>query len=182
MQWKREKYGKTGEVSFSETEWNSLLGAVDSIEDELLLQFTVSTGLRREDVVSVLIENIDFDKETLTYYERKKRRTREIPLQIKVLKLIRQYLNVVKRRYGKLFDFSGRTAYNKLNRCCEKAGISKRPFHSLRATCVKFCIKSKWSLLEIAKLTGDEVETIETHYAVPSKGDMNEVAKNKPTV
>jgi len=182
MPWKREKYGTTGEVSFSETEWNQLISVVDNLEDELLLQFTVTTGLRREDVVNVLIENIDFNQHTLTYYERKKRRTRQIPLQEKVILKIRQYLNVVKRKHGKLFDFSGRTAYNKLNRYCEKANLKKRPFHSLRATCVKFCKKAGWDLLEIAKLTGDEVETIETHYAIPSGGDMSEVAKKKPTV
>lgn len=182
MEWKREKYGVTGEVSFSETEWNKLIAVVSVLDEELLLRFAVTTGLRREDVVNIQIENINLEEKTLTFYERKKRKWRTIPLQDNVVKLITQYLGLVKKKKGKLFDFSGRTAYNILNRNCDKAGIKRKPFHALRATCVKFCIKAGWSFLEIAKLTGDTVLTLQQHYAIPSAGDMQEVVKEKPII
>ncbi len=179
---KRESYGTSGEVSFSETEWQNLMSVVDNLEHELLLKFALVTGLRREDVVSVLIENIDFTTGILTYYEKKKKRWRKIPIDDSVLKLSKQYLNVVKRRQGKLFDFCGKTAYNVLNRYCKLAKLAPHPFHAIRATCTKFCIKKGWSSLEVARLTGDTVETIETHYAVPSMGDMQEAVKKKPII
>ncbi|WP_226990803.1 hypothetical protein [Methanosarcina acetivorans] len=40
-----------------------------------------------------------------------------------------------------MFPFAGRTAYKRLHKrlqaYCERAGIQKRPFHALRATCIK---------------------------------------------
>jgi len=178
----RQRYGSCGEVSFSEEEWNKLLKVVDNLEDELLLKFAVSTGLRREDLVSVFIENINFEEGTLIFYERKKRKNRVIPLQENVIKLIKIYLNNTKRKQGWLFDFSGKTAYNRLAGLCDKAGIPRRPFHALRSTCAKFCLKAGWTELEVAKLLGDKIETIQTHYIVPSNSDMSEVVKKKSFV
>jgi integrase len=182
MVFQRESYGHAGEVSFSEDEWKLLMSKVDDMEHELLLKFAVTTGLRREDVVAVLIENIDFTTGILTFNEKKKKRWRKIALDTNVLLDIKKYLKVVKRREGKLFEFSGRTAYNILNRYCEKAGLAHHPFHALRATCVKFCMRAKWSSLEIAKLTGDTIEVLEEHYAVPSMGDMQETIRKKPII
>jgi len=175
----RQKYGSCGEVSFSEEEWNKLLKAVDNLEDELLLKFAVSTGLRREDLANVFISNINFEQGTLIYYERKKHKNRVIPLQENVLKLIKIYLNNIPKKQIRLFDFTGRTAYNHLNKLCDKAGIPRRPFHALRSTCAKFCLKAGWTELEVAKLLGDKIETIQTHYIVPSNSDMSEVVKKK---
>lgn len=182
METKEESYGHAGEVSFSEDEWKLLISHVDNMEHELLLKFAVTTGLRREDVVSVLIENIDFNTGIMNYHEKKKKRWRKIPLNEEVLQMIKQYLNIVKRRQGKLFMFSGRTAYNILNRYTEKCGLGQRPFHALRATCVKFCAKAGWSSLEISRITGDTIEVIERHYAIPSMGDMQEAVKKKPII
>jgi len=33
----------------------------------------------------------------------------------------------------------GRTAHRKLQMYCDRARIPRRPFHALRATCIKFC-------------------------------------------
>jgi len=178
----RQKYGSCGEVSFSEEEWNKLLKVVDNLEDELMLKFAVSTGLRREDLANVFIENINFEQGTLIYYERKKHKNRVIPLQENVLKLIKIYLNNIPKKQRRLFDFTGRTAYNHLASLCDKAGIPRRPFHALRSTCAKFCLKAGWTELEVAKLLGDKIETIQTHYIVPSNSDMSEVVKKKSFV
>ena len=178
----RFKYGSCGEVSFSEEEWGKLLKVVDNLEDELLLKFAVSTGLRREDLVAVLIENIDFEQGTLVFFEKKKKKHRTIPLQENIIKLIKIYLNNTRKKQGRLFDFTGRTAYNRLNELCDKAGIQRRPFHALRSTCAKFCLKAGWTELEVAKLLGDKIGTIQTHYVVPSNSDMSEVAKKKSFV
>jgi len=178
----RQKYGSCGEVSFSEEEWNKLLKVVDNLEDELMLKLAVSTGLRREDLVGILIENIDFEQGTLVFFEKKKKKHRTIPLQENIIKLIKIYLNNTRKKQGRLFDFTGRTAYNRLNELCNKAGIQRRPFHALRSTCAKFCLKAGWTELEVAKLLGDKIETIQTHYVVPSNSDMSEVVKKKSFV
>ncbi len=82
-----------------------------------------------------------------------------------------------KRRY--LFDFVGRTAYRHFNHWCEVAGIPQRPFHSLRATCIKFAHANGWSDEQIAKLTGDKISTIQEYYMTPSVDEMREVTNAK---
>lgn len=180
MDEKQENYGHSGEVSFSEETWKKLMATVDNMEHELFLKFAVTTALRREDAVSVLIENIDFENKRLTYYEKKKRRWRTIPMDADVLRMVKQILNLTKRKNGKLFDFCGKTAWNILNRYCKKAGIEPHPFHAIRATSVKFYYKANWDELEISNLTGDTIEVLRKHYRVPSKDDMDEVMSKKP--
>lgn len=82
-----------------------------------------------------------------------------------------------KREY--LFDFVGRTAYNKFNKWCRVAGIPERPFHSLRATCIKFAHNNGWSDESISKLTGDTISVIQAHYMTPSVGEMKRITEEK---
>jgi integrase len=175
----REKYGHAGEVSFSDEEWKLVMASVDNIEHELLLKFAVTTALRREDAVSVVIENINFDKLELLYYEKKKKRWRTIPLEKETLRLIKQYLKIVKRRKGRLFEFCGRTAYNILQIYTNKVGLGRRPFHAIRATCTKFCIKKGWTPEEVSRLTGDTVEVLRACYMFPNMSDMHDAMNKK---
>jgi len=49
----------------------------------------------------------------------------------------------------------------------------------MRATFVKQAIAKGWTMLQIAQHIGDTVDTVEKYYAVPSLGEMSEVARNK---
>lgn len=55
---RRERY-KTGEKALTKDEYNRLLAVIDTLEDEVMLKLTVSTGIRREDVVGVKWADID---------------------------------------------------------------------------------------------------------------------------
>jgi len=190
----------TGEDALSQKEWGKLISVVDNLEDEVMLKMTVAKGFRREDIghgtlkrqrnnkkvkktTGIKIENIHFDDKRLTYYESKKDRIRDVPLNDSDITLIKKLINSRgKHQHEYLIIYSGRTAYRKLQEYCDKAGIRRRPFHALRSTCVKFCKAAGWSDEQVSSLTGDTISVIQEHYATPSTSEMAEVAEIKPVI
>lgn len=180
MKLKSDKY-TSGEKALSKSEYDKIISVIDNIEDELLVKMAVTTGLRREDLCDVKISNINFNDGLLTFYESKKKIDRSIYLNLDLLLLIKKFLKTQGKRET-LFSFGGRTAYRHLNHWCQIAGIPERPFHALRATCVKFCQVAGWKPEQVCKLTGDTLRTIQEHYSTPSEGEMKEVVKEKPII
>ena len=180
MKLNSSKY-KSGEKALSKKEYEKLISVIDNLGDELLVKMAVTTALRREDLCNIKISNIDLDNGVLTFHESKKNVDRPIYLNPDVMLLIKKYLKTQNKR-DNLFPFSGRTAYRHLNHWCRIAGIPERPFHALRATCVKFCQAAGWKPEEVAKLTGDTIRVIQEHYATPSDGDMRQAVQGKAII
>jgi len=190
----------TGEDALSMKEWGKLIGVVDNLEDEVMLKLTVTKGFRREDIghgtikrfrknkpvwitTGIKVENIKLDDRLLIYYESKKDRIRDVPLNDDDIILIKKLLNSRgKQQHEYLITYSGRTAYRKLQEYCDKAGIRRRPFHALRSTCTKFCKLADWSDEQVSRLTGDTIAVIQEHYRTPSTSEMEEVARDKPII
>lgn len=197
----------TGEKALSQEEYDKLLSVITDLQDEVLIRLGVATGIRREDIVQIKVNNIDEREKSLLFHEAKKDKREKVPYvegkkkpKGKVLKeewrtislpdsiivLIKKFEGTwtpderKKRVY--LFDYSGKTAYRHLIYWCKVAGINSRPFHALRATCVKFAKKSGWTDPEISALTGDLISTLQRHYQTPSVGEMKEVTRDKPFV
>jgi len=175
---------RSGEQALTKAEWEKLKLVLDSYEDELLIKMAISTGLRREDLVNVKIGNISLPDASLTFHESKKGIDRTISLSSEIVQLIKKYLKTKEsfKPGAYLFDFSGRTAWNKLDRACKMAGIPPRPFHSLRATCIKFAQAAGWEGAQISKLTGDSLRVIQEHYMTPSEGEMREVTEKRSII
>ena len=172
---------KSGEQALTKAEWEKLKAVINSFEDELLIKLAITTGIRREDIVNIKIANISLPDASLTFHESKKNKDRTIPLNPEIVQLVSKYLKTIPKR-ERLFDFTGRTAWNKLDRLCKLAGIHTRPFHALRATCVKFSQSAGWKSSEVSKLTGDSLRVIEEHYACPSDTEMKEAVQNKAII
>ena len=185
---------KTGELAFTDKEVALLIQKAPSREDELIILMGIGTGLRREDMAEVLISNIDLREGTLTFHEHKKdKRDREthkiieeqwrtIPLTPNLQEAIRKYLPGLPRDQTRLFPMTGRTLFNRLQKMCDHAEIPRRPVHALRATLVKRAQRAKWPPEAVAKLTGDTLNVINAHYAVPSMAEMKELAKEKDLI
>lgn len=174
---------KSGEKALSRKEYEKLIAVVDNTEDELLIKLAVTTGLRREDLCALKISNINLEDETLTFHESKKSRDRTIYLSPEIILLIKKFAgNGAGKGREKLFRFTGRTAYRHLNSWCRVAQIPERPFHSLRATCVKFAQQAGWKPEEVAKLTGDSIRVIQEHYSTPTEGDMKEAVTKRSII
>ena len=177
----KERY-RTGEKAFTRTEIDKLLASCATIEDELLLKLGVSLGLRREDIINIKVIDVDLNNSTISHYERKKSRLRVVPIGDNTKQLIIKYLHTIPKNQKQLFKFSGSTAYRKLQKLCDLANIPRRPFHALRATCVKFCQNAGWTPEQVSELTGDTIRVIQEHYATPSRAEMSEVMKEKEVI
>ncbi|MBR9703371.1 site-specific integrase [Candidatus Woesearchaeota archaeon] len=153
------------------------------------MRFAISTGLRRGDVIRVKWKDVDFSARRISFFERKKDRVAEVyvsPALVQDLKRLRglklsSYYVFPGRSEPKYGDghLSSRAAYDVLQRNLLRAGLEGRPFHSLRATCVKLCQRRGWSESQTAKHVGDTVRVIQEHYATPSAGEMAEASSVK---
>ena len=178
---------KTGQLAYTEEEYQKLLIACEDPEDKMLLLIAVSLGPRREDIVRIRMDNINFTEGTLSYHEKKKKdKILTVPLGPK----LRQELLFYRKNHNYIYLFpnqqksssthmSGRTAYNRIHNLCRKAGVVPRPFHALRSTCIKLKQKEGWTVEQVAALVDDAVYTVQQHYSTPSHSELRQVMEEK---
>jgi integrase len=181
---------RSGELSLSAAEVARVLDAAPGFDDRVLLEVAISSGIRREDVVAIRREGVEFDGEVvvISYFEAKKARDRHVRLGGRVVVDLRAHLKDLPRgsrwvfpsRKGSRGHLSGRAAYDILQRSLEGAHLPARPFHVLRATCVKLAQARGWSPEQVSELTGDSLRTIQRHYSVPTIAEMGEAARSRP--
>jgi integrase len=200
---KKDRY-TTGEHALNKKEYQKLHSVVDHLEDEVMIKLAISTGIRREDlchgtmrriridkatkkqvkyvvITGIKVSDIDFEDKKLSFLESKKNRIWEVPLSDDMLVLMRKLINSRGRNQSEyLITYSGRTAHRKLQAYCDKARIPRRPFHALRATCIKFCQGAGWAPEQVSKLTGDTIAVIQEHYSTPTNAEMQAVVMDKP--
>lgn len=178
----------SGEKALTDGQVATLLNTIPKLEDLVLIKLAICIGTRRKDIINIKTKDIDLDKAEVTYYEHKKHRTRTVPIPPTMVTELRRWLNINKgvylfpsRRAGSE-HMSSKTAYNILQAELERAGLPSRPFHALRATCVKLCQRRGWSPEQTAKLIGDKVATVQNHYSTPSDEELKEVTGGKALV
>jgi len=184
----REQY-KSGQHALTLDEVKALLLTFDNLQDKAMIALTLSTGLRREDVVNILSSNFDATEGSITFMEHKKKKIRTIyiPSQ-ETIQLIVMHLKNCRPSdwmfpsprdtlFFKNKHVSSRHAYNVFNMHLKKARISPRPFHAMRATAYKIAKDSGWTPREAAELLGDSMEVAEIHYGAPSVDDMKKLAR-----
>lgn len=172
----------SGENALTQAEYNLLLNTCDNLQDRVMLMLAVGTGLRRGDIVRVKWSDISFDEGTLTYHERKKDRIRTVYMPHSLVQELKILFKVRKAGQKEVLTFGDRQAWNRFNKLCDRAGIPGRPFHALRATCVKFCQAAGWTPEQVSRLTGDTIRVIQLHYSTPSTGEMAEITKEKSII
>lgn len=179
---------KTGEQALTEAQVKKLLSVIGRIDHEVLLRIAIELGLRRADVVALEQKNIDFEKQIILFNETKKGgKIHQVPISNSLMKKIEQHLNVVGKNkwlfpssHNSKKHISSKTAWNILNKYLIKAKLPQRPFHALRATCIKLCQRKGWSIEQVMKLTNDSFRTIKEHYDTPSEEEMLNIAQTKP--
>ncbi len=182
----REVY-KTGRDALTEDEVQLILKHTTSYQDEFLLRLAIATGIRREDLVRIQLHDVDADRGTIGFWESKKRRAWRVNIGPDLAGLMRKHVNGLPSGSRFLFPsrqrgtdhISGKTAWNILDRALKASGLKARPFHALRATCIKLAQKRGWKPEQVSELTGDTIRTIQTHYSTPSHDEMSEVARVK---
>jgi integrase len=116
--------------------------------------------------VSIDVGNVDLENRKLKFWESKKRRWWEVPLTVEACQDIMRLMNTFPNGRKRLFDMTGRTAYNRLQKYLEKAGIKKElSFHDLRRSFIKTAKRKGLSPKAVSQITGDTLSTIEQSYA-----------------
>lgn len=184
---KDERNITSGEKALTLAKVEKLLEAVNDIKPEALLRLAITGGIRREDIVKVLVKDIDVSGSSVTFYQHKKKNHHTVFLPSSTIRTLEKLVNVNKRlNTPYLFPasdpkkhISSRTAYNVLQKYLKVAGLPSIPFHALRSTCVKLCQIRGWSPEQSAKHLDDTIKTIQRHYTTPSQEERKEVANEK---
>ena len=122
--------------SLNDTEIKKLLKATESYPlMTIRVLLALATGLRRGDIDSLKISDIDFEKNSISTTSRKtKKSMASRPVSAEVMAELSKYVCTLVVGQEKLF----RTKFNyrKWRRICKKAGLAALKFHDLRRT---FC-------------------------------------------
>jgi integrase len=93
----------------------------------------LGTGLRRGDIESLKISDIDFEKSCITTSSRKTRKSMGArPVPAVVMQELKKYLNRSNSEQQKLFDDNFN--YKRWKKICKQAGLFDLKFHDLRKT------------------------------------------------
>jgi integrase len=189
---RKEQY-RTGEHSLTTKQVTILLENTEDFTEYVFLKVAISTGIRRSDVVRLKWKDINFEDNKISFVEKKKGNSphevyvsQSIMSDLKRLKSIQDneyyiFPGKSEEKYGK-GHISSRTAYNILQRNLEVAKLPARPFHALRATCIKLCEAKGWSEQQTAKHVNDSVRVIQEHYKTPSLEERRSIALEKELI
>jgi integrase len=185
----------TGQKSLTRKQTESVILAANSYEDKQLVLIGFTLGLRRDDLVRVEIQNINFDTNEFSYLEKKKKnRIKTVPMTERLSNELRMYIaehTTPEQKYlfparqktsklGVCEYMSSKTAYNIFNTLCKKAGVATPiPIHAMRSTCIKLKQEDGWTIEQVAALIGDKASTVMDHYSTPSTGELAQLMKDK---
>ncbi len=171
----------------SEEELQRLLNTIGDLEDKTLIVFSLETGLRRSEIVTIRTADIDFERQTVKVFDEKKDEWRQVVFPQYVGTQLRMYLKARKQRSPLLFPFSHRTANRKLQRWCAAAGIrldskgrTQVSFHWLRHTFIRRSKMAGRDIKVVQQNTGDTIETILKYYRDLSIEDRIREMEEKP--
>ena len=193
MELSSKKY-RVGRDALSKDEIVKVLNSCDRISDKALIQLAISTGIRRADIVAIKRADIDLETGNLKFVKQKKKRIWEVIIPSDAcIATLKQHINSSRnsiwlfpspKTTGKFKNahLHDRQAWDIFNENLDKCKVKRRPFHALRATCVKQCLENGWSWEAISELTGDLISTLQYHYATPSIGEMKKLAKEKQLI
>ncbi len=186
---KARKYQENiGKFSLTEAQILELLSHVNDLRDYTLIQLAVTTGIRREDIVSIEVKDVDLKRQLVTFHEQKKSRSWSAYLWGDSPVTLERYLKTIDRRERFLFPgrsaripskthLTGRAAYDLLQKWLKATGLEERPFHALRSSCMKMLLRKGWTIEQVMRQTGDTAEVIQEHYTIPSDSEMTELAR-----
>jgi len=160
-----------------------LLNACEVLKERALLELDIETGIRREDVVSIELMNVNLDARTILFWEEKKYKPHTVVLSNEVVTTLRMYINTLPKGEKYLFPaekgkghMSGRHAYNVLQRNLKKAGIKKHlEFHALRRTFVRLSKLMGKDMKFTMQQTNDTARTLVEEYEGYSIEDMRKM-------
>jgi len=145
----------------------------------LAVVLAISTGMRKNEIMSLSWDDIDLPRGHLVLHETKNGERRSIPIVSEALRLLAKASKV--RRLDTKLLFPGRDPQKPIDlrkawvSALEAAGIEKFRFHDLRHSCASYLAMNGASQVEIAHILGHKTLSMVKRYAHLSEGHTSKV-------
>ena len=141
---------------------------------ETMFKLYIKTGCRRNELLNLNVEDIDFDRNTITIKKTKNGDVKIIPMDSNLRQLLLVYLDYFKYKSGPLFRgiqgnrICKQTLMNVFNKIKTKAGLPKEfKIHSFRRFFINELRKNHIDIATIQKLAGHrDIRTTEIYCNV----------------
>ena len=120
--------------SLNDTKVKKLMSAAEPYRAmKMRILLALGTGLRRRDIESLKITDIDFENNSITTSSKKTRKSMgSRPVSASVMAELTKYVSGMKVGQEKLF--TGKFSYRRWKKICQKAELTDLKFHDLRKT------------------------------------------------
>ena len=146
-------------------ELQKVFNCCDTLENLTLIKLAVTTGIRREDLHNIELMNVDLERRIINFWEEKKDRMWTVALEPDVVQTLTMYIATIPKKQRYLFDFTGRTGYNRFQKILKKAEITKHlEFHALRRTFIRLSRRMGRDIRFVMDQTGDQARTLLEEY------------------
>ncbi len=163
-------------LTFSEVQ--QLIDVCETLEEKALIEIAIATGIRRSDIVKIEINRIDLQNNKIVFWEEKKDRLWMVSLPPELVQTLKMYIRSLPRDQRYIFQFSGRTAYNKLQMILMRTNIRKHiPFHALRRTYIRLSKRMGRDTRFVMDQTGDSARVILEEYEGYTTDEMVEMMR-----
>lgn len=159
-----------------------------ALRDSTIIQLAIATGLRAEALMNINIEDIDFENQTLSVIEKRKK-VRELDLGDKIIETIHGWIDVRNKTFGEIDTtalfvsqkkqrLSAKAANDMLKKWCTEAGIEKKiTMHKLRSTAACTLAKNDIPLKTIMKQLGHTNAAVTQRYLDAFAEDQKKATK-----
>ncbi len=176
----KESRGRIRFLSHNERE--DILWACQQSDNEYLYTIVVlalSTGARRNEILTLKWENIDFDRQVITLHETKNGERRLLPLQGYAYELIYKLSKNINEHTQYLFPSKKTLKPIEIKRAWEtsikRAGIENFRFHDLRHSTASYLAMDGASMTDIAEVLGHKTLQMVKRYAHLSEAHTSKV-------
>ena len=137
----------------TEEEIVNILEVTGSAELRTIVTLAVETGMRRNELASLVWEEIDLKKQTAHLPKTKTDVPRTVPLSKAAIKALKDFGN---KPEGRVFELQAASMSQAFDRACEphRANIAGVRFHDLRHEATSRLFEKGLNVMEVAAITG----------------------------
>ncbi len=168
----RFKEGRGRTRYLSDIERQALLEACKMSDSEylyIIVVLAISTGARRNEIVGLKWEQVNFEREIITLYETKNGEIRVLPVQGHALNLLKNLARYRNNRTGYVFPSeridSAIDITSSWRTAMKRACLEDFRFHDLRHSAASYLAMNGASLTDIAEILGHKTLDMVKRYA-----------------
>ena len=130
------------------------------------IQFAIETAMRQGEILSIKLENIDYERRIVLLPNTKNGDSRIVPLSKKAISILKSL-----PQNSVIFNTTSRAIYALFKQACVAAKIKNLTFHDLRHEATSR-LATKFQVHELAKITGHKDTRMLLRYYHPTAEDL----------